>query len=143
MQNNRYKNAQEIKSEEDNFEILKCQLSGKPDYKDVQWSLICDRSGSMQGDRINCLLQTLIDMFKYFINDCIEKNNHHYVHIIAFDDKIENMRIEIDKSTVIDPLSERVKKILMPRGMTNIGRALNTFKNTKYDLLKRNLCYYN
>lgn len=133
MQNYKYKNAQEIKSEEDNFEILKCQLSGKPNYKDVQWSLICDRSGSMQGDRINCLLQTLIDMFKYFINDCIEKNNHHYVHIIAFDDKIENMHIEIDKSTVIDPLSKRVKEVLMPRGMTNIGRALNTFKNTKYD----------
>ena len=38
MENYRYKNVEEIKSEEDNFEILKCQLTGKPLYKNVQWS---------------------------------------------------------------------------------------------------------
>jgi len=129
----RYKNREDIESEEDNFEILKCQLSGKPDYKNVQWTLLCDRSGSMQGDRIKCLLQTLIDMFKYFINDCNEKNNHHYVHIIAFDDKIENLHIDVNKDSDIDLLSKSVKKVLQPRGMTNIGNALNTFKNTKYE----------
>ena len=77
----------------------------------------------MHGDRITCLLQTLIDMFKYFINDSIEKNNHHYVHIIAFDDRIENLHLDIDKTTVIESLSEQVKKVLIPRGMTNIGKA--------------------
>ena len=133
MENYRYKNVEEIKSEEDNFEILKCQRIGKPLYKNVQWSLLCDKSGSMHGDRITCLLQTLIDMFKYFINDSIEKNNHHYVHIIAFDDRIENLHLDIDKTTVIESLSEQVKKVLIPRGMTNIGKALNTFKNTKYE----------
>lgn len=132
MENYRYKNADEIKSEEDNFEILKCHLTGKASYKDIQWTLFCDRSGSMQGDRIECLIKTLIEMFKYFINDSSEKNNKHYIHLISFDDKVSSLELEITKSSVVDSLKKKVKEILQPRGMTNIGRALNVFKSTKY-----------
>lgn len=132
MQNYRYKNADEIKSEEDNFEILRCHVTGTTKYKDVQWTLFCDRSGSMQGDRIQCLIKTLIEMFKYFIKDAKDKNNHHFIHIISFDDKVSSLHFEINKTSVIDSLKKDVEKILIPRGMTNIGRALNIFNTTKY-----------
>jgi len=132
MQNYRYKNAEEINSEHDNFEILKCQLTGTSVYKDIQWTLFCDRSGSMQGDRIKCLTKTLIEMFKYFIDDTNEKNNHHFIHIISFDDKVSSLHFEINKSSVIETLEKDIEKILSPRGMTNIGRALNVFNTTKY-----------
>ena len=132
MQNYRYKNADEIKSEEDNFEILRCHVTGTTKYKDVQWTLFCDRSGSMQGDRIQCLIKTLIEMFKYFIKDAKDKNNHHFIHIISFDDKVSSLHFDINKTSVIDSLKKDVEKILIPRGMTNIGRALNIFNTTKY-----------
>ena len=132
MQNYRYKNAEEIKSEDDNFEILRFQLSGTTNYKDVQWTLFCDRSGSMEGDRIKCLIKTLIEMFKYFINDAKEKNNHHFIHIISFDDKVSSLHLEINKTSDIDSLKKDIEKMLVPRGMTNIGRALNVFNTTKY-----------
>ena len=132
MQNYRYKNAQDITSEYDNFEILKCHLSGTTKYKNIQWTLFCDRSGSMQGDRIECLIKTLIEMFKYFINDAKNKDNYHYIHLIAFDDKVSSLEIEINKSSDIESLKKDIEKILVPRGMTNIGRALNVFNTTKY-----------
>lgn len=132
MQNYRYKNAEEIKSEEDNFEILRCHVTGTNKYKDVQWTLFCDRSGSMQGDRIQCLIKTLIEMFKYFIEDAKDKNNHHFIHIISFDDKVSSLHFEINNTSEIESLKNDIEKILVPRGMTNIGRALNVFNTTKY-----------
>ena len=121
MENYRYKNPEDIKSEKDNFEILKCLVVNKSDYKDIQWTLICDRSGSMMGDRMECLVKTLIEMFKYFKNDAKDKSNHHYIHVIAFDDKVSSLHIEINDLTDIESLKKNVLKILQPRGMTNIG----------------------
>uniref|UniRef100_A0A6C0CQJ7 VWFA domain-containing protein n=1 Tax=viral metagenome TaxID=1070528 RepID=A0A6C0CQJ7_9ZZZZ len=133
MENYRLKNASDISSDEDNFEILKCNITGECQYEDVQWTLICDRSGSMYGDKFNCLLYTMVKMLEYFLEDSIKRNNTHIIHIIAFDNEIAELKIKINKETKLESFKEEIKKILTPKGMTDIGLALNTLNKTKYE----------
>lgn len=133
MENLRFKNANDISEKEDNFEILKCSVTGTVDYGDIQWTLICDKSGSMHGDKAQCLNYTILKMLCYFIEDATKKNNTHYIHLISFDHNVSEMNMVVNKDSGVDDLEPHINNILRPDGMTDIGAALSKFGRTTYD----------
>lgn len=131
MINKRFKNKLSSLNAEDNFEILKLTVSGKQEYKDVDWTFICDKSGSMATGRLSCLKYTLNKMLDYFYEDSKERNNNHYVHIITFNQKASGFDLVVNKESDIHKMQEKINKITAD-GMTNIGIAFDKFDRTKY-----------
>lgn len=131
MINRRFRNNIASSNTEDNFEILKLSVTGKQSYKDVDWTFICDKSGSMATGRLSCLKYTLNKMLDYFYEDSKEKNNNHYVHIITFNQKASGFDLVVNKEADIQEMQEKIDKINAD-GMTNIGIAFDKFDKTEY-----------
>ena len=131
MINRRYRTNITSSDSEDNFEILKLSVTGKKNYNDVDWTFICDKSGSMATGRLPCLIHTLNNMLEYFYEDCKERNNTHYVHIITFNQTATGFDLVINKDADIHEMKKKINEIYAD-GMTNIGIAFDKFDRTEY-----------
>lgn len=132
MINKRFKRDNTTLQLEDNFEILKLNVSDKMPYNNVDWTFICDKSGSMYQGKLACLQYTLNKMLDYLYENSKEKNNNHYVHIITFNTKAAGFDFIVNKEANIDEMKKKINNI-NASGMTNVGIAFDKFDRTTYE----------